>query len=114
MNPNLNWWILGPLLFATFAWTTFIVWYWLRAKWWKNVVGVNSMVLAIALLLVLIRLDVLQVWPHIHQSTVWGFFLYTGVGILAIQRTYLMEMTQRRVDERDSPSHPYRRWDDPK
>lgn len=110
----MNWWVLGPLLFATLGWLTFIIWYWIRAKWWKNVFGVNTMSVSIALLLILIRLDSLQIWPDLKPSVVWGFILYTGVAVLAIQRTYLMEKTQREVDVHESNPHPNRRWDDPK
>lgn len=110
----MNWWVFGPLLFCTICWVLFLVRFTRRAKWWKNPYGVNNFSVSMLVFFILIRLDALQIWPHLKPSNLWGFILYSGGGLLAIHRTVLMERTQNEYNRHETTPHPHRRWDDPK
>ena len=83
---------------ATFGWLVFIVWYWIRATWWKGPIGRNTMFTTGILFLILLRRSVVDIWPSFNEHPIVGILIYGTAFGLAIQRTIHMERAQRKVD----------------
>lgn len=111
MTPraDINLWVAIPTFIALLVWVTFIVWYSLRARWWKNPFGRNTAFVSVAVILLLLRLVILQFFPTVPTTTVGGFLVYMGIAAAGVHRTYLMEREQRRPH---NPKVPRRRWSD--
>lgn len=116
--PNL--WLGIPAVAAALSWVTFVVWYQIRATWWKSQIGQNVMILGAMLAFSFVRLALI-IWDgtpsHYSPGQVLsGFFTYTIAAVIGVQRTYLMEKAQREYNDHESHTlnHPNRRWDDPK
>lgn len=116
MRTDVNLWLGIPAIAAAVAWTTFVVWYWIRASWWKSQIGQNVMILGAMLSFSFIRLALI-IWTgpvHTYSTgqVLSGFFTYTVAAAIGVQRTYLMEKAQREYNVHDRAPHPNRRWDD--
>lgn len=108
-----NWLLIIGSTLAGLAWTTFVVWYWLRARWWKVAIGRNTMWLSMLLAITFDRLALVTWLVHTGtKSSSWqiysGVMTYLIATALAVQKTYQMEKAQR------SPVAHNRRKDDPK
>lgn len=115
MNP----WLAIPTFTATVAWLSVVIWYWIRAKWWKSYVGQNTMGISMFIALALVRLSYthLDGIPASYQPfwvTAFGVFIYSGLTYFGFQRLVLIEQSQRMLKLQYVGDHPYRRWDDPK
>lgn len=90
--------ILGLTIFtAALAWNACVIWYSLRAKWWKNIYGINTWLVSFIISIALDRLCVLVLFPEVngYTSTWIGIFTYVGLAVTGFQRTYLLEKAQR-------------------
>lgn len=81
---------------ATLSWLTFLVWYTVRAKWWKHSVGRNTFGVSLVLFLILLRLTLLRITPDsTGDGVIFGILIYTATAILGVQRVAFMEKAQR-------------------
>lgn len=83
---------------ATLSWFSFIVWYSIRAKWWKSLLGRNTFAVSLVLFAILLRLTVLRWWPTAHEHDFWGIVIYVLATLLAIQRIWFVEKSQREAN----------------
>lgn len=86
---------------AALAWLTFIVWYTVRAKWWKNSYGRNAVEVSVLIFIILARIAVVSHFPNVKQSESLGAIIYTAAALFAIHRIALMEQAQRETDRID-------------
>lgn len=115
MNP----FVAVPTFIATVAWVGVVVWYWIRAKWWKSFVGQNTMAVSFFIALSLVRLtyahlDNIPSRPSSTGLTVFGVIVYAGLAYTGFQRVYLIEQSQRQKAESIRNGVPQRRRNDPK
>jgi hypothetical protein len=83
------------LYLAAAGWTAFVVWYWIRAKWWKSDIGRNTMFVSMALAVALLRLVTQLIWPTTKHH-VWSPIVFYGIlAVLAVERIWQMERAQR-------------------
>jgi len=80
---------------ATAVWGTFIVWYHIRSKWWKNPYGRNLMGTAGGLFCVLALFFAGTLFQRYPGYMIAWAVVFTNLALLGIHRTYYMEMTQR-------------------
>lgn len=85
----------AAILFACASWWLFVAWYWVRATWWKGVVGINTQIVSIVVALILTRLSVVRIAPSLKDFEVFGMLVYVAAGLLALQRIYFVEKEQR-------------------
>lgn len=85
------------LLGATVVWWVFVIWYALRAKWYKVASGRNVMGVSVGLASVLTLFSIgVVVGRFTGYEVIWGIvFLVTTVG--GIHRIYYVEKIQREV-----------------
>jgi hypothetical protein len=87
-------------LVAFVGWLTFLVWYSLRAKWWKTPEGRNVWGVASALVIALGMVNASYIWPD-YAARDWVVLgVYAYLAALAVQRTAQMERRQRRGADR--------------
>lgn len=115
----MNYWVAIPTFIATLAWLMVVVWYWIRAKWWKSPVGRNTMGISIAIALALVRLtysqlDAISPAPMPWYLTAFGSVIYSYLAYSGFRRVYLIEQSQRQKAVDVINGVPHRRWDDPK
>ena len=91
----MNLWIAVPAGFAALTWLAFIVYYWIRATWWRGPLGRNTMFVSMALFLVLFRITILNFFPNLQPNIPLGVIFYGALGWLAIQRIVFAEKSQR-------------------
>jgi hypothetical protein len=112
----INWYLTISACLAAASWTSLIVWYSIRAKWWKTHVGQNTMGVSVVLTLLLIRLSVLLATPPYTPQrfweTVFGVTFYLALAFLGLQRVYFVEQSQRQASRMNQAHN--RRWNDPK
>lgn len=83
------------LITAAVIWWGFVVWYWIRSKWWKNRYARNMMGVGanIAIVYTLLALLVTIGWQP------WMLWLWlaqiVSMIVLGAQRTYFAEQVQR-------------------
>lgn len=87
--------LTASILIATASWATFLVWYSVRAKWWKHSVGWNTFGVSLMLFLILLRLSILRAHPTANDGALPGIVIYTMTAALAVQRVVFMEKAQR-------------------
>lgn len=108
----INYWLAIPATLSAIAWTTVVVWYWIRAKWWKTPVGKNAMTLYILLALNFIRLSIFSwIVPFGHlrlDQVATGFVTYTISAYVGFRALHLIE------DAQSASLVHNRRKDDPK
>lgn len=118
----MNLWLLIPTGLAAVSWVTLVVWYQIRAKWWKTKIGYNTMGVSFVIALSMVRLFFLQLTPPYSAYAAWevifGIFLYLALAFLGAQRIVFVEQSQQEQQRRialglDSTVN-NRRWDDPK
>lgn len=87
------------IVLCAVAWLTFVIWYTLRAKWWKKSLGWNTFGVSAFLVLLVGRLALIRLtgdeWDFVASGVV-VYLLGTG---LAVQRIIYMERAQREVVE---------------
>lgn len=83
---------------AALAWLTFIVWYSIRAKWWKNPVGRNTFGVSTVLFVILARITLLRWFPHLQQHDIPGIIVYSVAALFGVQRIWFMEKAQREIN----------------
>lgn len=98
----MNLWVAIPIFFAAASWTTAVIYYGLRAKWWKSPEGRNTEAVSFIVALLLIRLSAIQLFPDYIDRSWTGAPIYTLMGVVAIWRIGLIEKAQRGI----------RRWRD--
>lgn len=108
----INYWLAVPATLAGLAWSTFCVWYWIRATWWKSQIGQNVMILGLLLAFTFSR-AAYYLWtnpmPNVSvNQQISGILIYLTATAIAVQRTYLMN------DAQNHPPIHNRRIDDPK
>lgn len=81
---------------SALAWLAFVVWYTLRAKWWRLAVGWNTFGVSLVMFVVLLRLSVLRLHPGFEDPVPSGILVYSLTLVLAIQRIVFMENAQRK------------------
>lgn len=82
---------------TTFVWFCFLVWYTVRAKWWKVGVGRNTFGVSLVLFLVLLRATLLQWVPDLRQYNVAAYVVFSLALVLGIQRLIYVEKAQRKA-----------------
>lgn len=95
----LGWGLVIPSVAAGLSWTTFVVWYAIRAKWWRTQIGQNVMILGVLLAFSFDRLAIviLQTPDAIRTPSqiATGVIMYGLSAAIAIWRTVLVEKAQR-------------------
>lgn len=87
--------------FAALMWTSFTVWYMIRAKWWKSAFGWNTMLVSATITVLLVRLTVLTYNPNFKMDLLFfGTVLYTLFGVTGAHRLFLLERAQRSGNRR--------------
>lgn len=69
------------------VWAIFVVWYTVRARWWKSVFGWNTILVALA---IATSLGYLRFSPQAIP-----YYLWLPFTVLGIHRIILLEMVQR-------------------
>ncbi|MFE5309690.1 hypothetical protein [Isoptericola sp. NPDC056605] len=86
-------------LVALLAWLVFLVWYSLRAKWWRSPEGRNVWGVASALVIALGMVNASYIWPD-YAARDWVVLgVYAYLAALAVQRTVQMERRQRHKND---------------
>lgn len=98
----MNLWLAIPTFAAAASWIVVVVWYSVRAKWWKTFIGQNTWAISFIIMLALIRLSIIHLTLSSSVradvgSTVFGFLIYFGLAYVGIQRVYLIEESQRKA-----------------
>lgn len=97
----MNWWLVISTGLALLAWTILVIWYWIRAKWWKTFMGQNMMGLSILVALSLGLRLVNQVVTPREDYRPWqvilGVAIYGLLAFFGFQRVYFVEQSQREV-----------------
>lgn len=86
------------VLCTSVVWGLFLVWYTLRAKWWKTLVGRNTFGVSAVLFVILVRATLLR-WNDDFVD-VAGIIIYVAAGLFGIQRIIAMESAQRSGKEK--------------
>lgn len=111
----INWYLTISAGLAALSWVTLVVWYAIRAKWWKTHIGQNTMGVSAVLALLLVRLVILLATPPYTPQRFWeslfGVAFYLALAWLGGQRIYFVEMSQREATRRSSGGY-NRRWND--
>jgi hypothetical protein len=81
---------------AFFTWLLFLVWYSVRAKWWRSPEGRNVWGVALALTVALGMIVAAYTWRDYAARPYVVLTVYVGLAALAIQRTVQLERNQRR------------------
>jgi hypothetical protein len=91
--------MIGAGIFmAAVAWLGCVGWYSIRAKWWRNVYGINTWLVSFTIAVAMIRLAVVTLYPHLYDTQVSdlvGLSTYLLLAFAGFQRTYLIEKAQQ-------------------
>ncbi len=79
------------------VWFAFLVWYSIRAKWWKIELGRNIFGVSLILMVILLRLAVIRWFPEHAQHDFWGVIIYSIAAALGVQRIRFVERAQREI-----------------
>ena len=93
----MNLWVAVPTFIATIVWLAVVVYYGLRARWWRTPEGRNTQAVSLLMALVLLRLSIYHLTPDYVDLTVTGFLLYLGAALVGIWRRGLIEKAQRGI-----------------
>lgn len=109
-------WVAIPTFIATLAWVSVVVIYWVRAKWWRGAIGVNTMGISLTLAGTLIRLSLLQAGVVFSPvgNVVFGLAVYLGLAFFGFQRFFLIRQSQKQKEKMIAAGIQTRRWDDPR
>lgn len=80
---------------ATMTWGAFLVWYTIRAKWWKHTIGQNTFGVSVVLFVLLARLALDRVNLATEATDTIGVFLYGAAALFGVQRIFFVERAQR-------------------
>lgn len=80
---------------AGVSWLVFLIWYAIRAAWWKNQVGQNTMLVSFVVFLLVLNSYLLYTYTWFTTHPVPSTSVYLLTAAAAIQRIYLMEKAQR-------------------
>lgn len=86
------------IFFAAIAWLGCVGWYSIRAKWWRNIYGINTWMVSFTIAVALTRLAIVTLYPHLYDtmvSDIVGLTTYVLLAIAGFQRTYLIEKAQQ-------------------
>lgn len=78
------------------AWAVFLIWYSVRAKWWRSPEGRNVWGVALALTVALGIIVAAYLWRDYVARPYVVLTVYVGLAALAVQRTIQLERNQRR------------------
>jgi hypothetical protein len=115
MNP----WLAIPTFISCTVWVIMVVYYWIRAKWWKSPTGRNTMGISMFIALSLVRIS----YTHLDETPpadlpfwmiVIGTVTYSGLGYFGVRRLMLVRDAQREKAREIAEGIPRRRWNDPK
>jgi len=81
---------------AFFCWLGFLIWYSIRAKWWRVPEGRNVWGVALALTAALGMVNASYIWPDYSLRPIVVLTVYVSLALLGIQRTVQMERNQRK------------------
>ena len=87
--------LTASVALATLVWAVFLVWYTVRAKWWRKEYGRNLFSVAFLVLLILSRILASRLWPNFQELEFIGVVVYMYAAFLGVRSTYLMERAQR-------------------
>ena len=90
------------LLCSTVVWGTFTVWYSLRARWWRNPYGRNTMGTSVGIFALLLAFCAELLYGRFPGDQVLWTLVFLNLGIMAVHRTYHMEKVQRGIAERET------------
>lgn len=79
---------------AVLTWATFLVWYTLRARWWKHPIGRNIFGTGLVIMLIFLRLFGTRTVEGFKELEVVGLAVYGLAVVMGIQRIYHMETAQ--------------------
>jgi predicted anti-sigma-YlaC factor YlaD len=81
---------------AFLTWFVFVVWYSVRARWWRSPEGRNIWGVGFALTVALGMIVAAYTWPDYSARPYVVLTVYVGLAALGIQRTIQLERAQRR------------------
>lgn len=93
----MNLWIAIPTFAAALVWIGVVVYYGIRARWWKTPEGRNTEAVSLVVALLLIRLSAIHIWPDYFDRNVTGFILYSSAAAVGLWRIGLIEKAQRGI-----------------
>lgn len=85
--------------FAALVWLTFLVWYTVRAAWWKNPYGRNAFLVGLVLCLILSRIALSRHIEPFKESQGVAISIYALAALYGVGRIILMERAQRGPNE---------------
>ena len=84
------------LIWAAVTWLVFLVWYLVRATWWKSPFGWNTVAASFIFTILFGRLMMLYLDPDVKGDLAFtGLLIYILSGAVAVHRTILLEKVQR-------------------
>lgn len=95
--------ITVSVVVAAAVWLTFIVWYSVRARWWKTPYGRNTFWVSTVLFWVLARIAAVRLIPDFPEHEILGALVYILAAVVGVWRTVLMEGAQRESGRLDAP-----------
>ena len=94
---DINLWIAIPTILAALVWVGVVVFYAIRAKWWKTPEGRNTEAVSAIMALLLVRLSFIHLLPDYVDHTVTGLLVYLAAAVVGIWRIGLIEKAQRGI-----------------
>lgn len=82
---------------AAAIWLSFLVWYTVRASWWKKPLGRNTFGVSFILFVILVRDTAVHLNPSLHRYAWVGIVVYSVAALLGVQRLVAMEKAQREM-----------------
>lgn len=92
--------ITASIVGAAFVWLVFLVWYTVRAKWWKDPYGRNTFLVSLVVFWILLRLTMVRLLPGFREHEILGAIVYVFAALAGLARIALMEKAQREEDQR--------------
>lgn len=91
--------ILGLAIYtAAIMWTVMVVWYSIRARWWKGEYGINTWLVSFTIAVALDRLAIIVLFDNLLPpvlSFYIGMTTYILLAVTGVHRLYLLEKAQR-------------------
>ena len=86
-----------PTFLAAVVWVGVVVFYAVRAKWWKTPEGRNTEAVSAILAVLLIRLSLVHILPDYVDHSATGRITYSLVAIVGLWRIGPIEKAQRGI-----------------
>lgn len=93
--------ITACIVGAAFIWLIFLVWYTVRAKWWRDPYGRNTFLVSLVVFWILLRLTMVRLIPGFREHEILGAIVYVFAALAGLARIALMERAQRETDRMD-------------